>query len=481
MTATPPIPDHDRPLPDAASRTCWESGAQSSADWRALDAAHNLHPFSDHKALATEGSRVITRAEGVWLWDSDGTRVLDGMAGLWCVNVGYGRPELVQTAARQMTELPYYNLFFKTATPPAIELSRKLVELTPPGLNHVFLVNSGSEANDTIIRMVRHFWALEGQPERRVIIARDNGYHGSTLAVASMSGMTAMHKQGGLPLPDFAHIREPHRFKVAPNTPPEAFAHEAAGWLEEAILSIGPGRVAAFIGEPIQGAGGLIVPPPGYWAEIQRICTKYDVLLIADEVICGFGRTGQWFGSDTYRIRPDMMTLAKGLSSGYMPVAAAMVGDRVAATLIDRGGEFLHGFTSSGHPTACAVALENISILEREGLVDRVREDIGPYLMSRLETLRDHPLVGEVRGQGLLAGVELIRDKAHHTFFSPVGRVGARCRDHCFRNNAVVRAVYDTMVMAPPLVIGRDEIDILVDTLSHALDQTHQDLPRLLD
>jgi len=446
-----------------------------------LDTAHSLHPFTDYKALGAEGSRVITRAEGVWLWDSDGTRILDGMAGLWCVNAGYGRQELVQAAAHQMTQLPYYNLFFKTATTPAIELSHKLVDLTPPGLNHVFLANSGSEANDTIIRMVRQFWTLEGQPERRVIIARENGYHGSTAAVASMGGMRAMHKQGGPPLPDFAHIREPHQFKYAPDTTPEAFARQAAGWLEEAIVAIGPDRVAAFIGEPIQGAGGLIVPPPGYWAEIQRICAKYGILLIADEVICGFGRTGAWFGSDTYGIRPDLMTLAKGLSSGYLPIAAVMVGDRVADTLINKGGEFLHGFTYSGHPTACAVALENISILEREGLVDRVREDVGPYLKDRLQALRDHPLVGEIRCQGLIAGVELIRDKAHHAFFTPVGRVGTRCRDHCFRNNAIVRAVYDTMVMAPPLIISRDEIDILVDSLSKALDQTHQDLPRLLN
>jgi len=467
--------------PEASAPPHREPEARSTQDWRRLDAAHSLHPFTDYKALATEGSRIITRADGVWLWDSDGTRILDGMAGLWCVNVGYGRRELVEAAARQMTELPYYNLFFKTTNAPAVDLSRKLVEITPPGLNHVFFTNSGSEANDTIIRMVRQFWALEGQPERRVIIARQNGYHGSTVAVTSMGGMSGMHKQGGPTLPDFAHIKEPHQFKYAHDADPEAFGREAAGWLDEAIQSIGPGRVAAFIAEPIQGAGGLIVPPPGYWAEIQRICTKHDVLLIADEVICGFGRTGEWFGCDTYGIRPDMMTLAKGLSSGYLPIAAVMVGDRLAATLIDRGGEFMHGFTYSGHPTACAVALENISILERDGLVDRVRDDVGPYLMARLGTLRDHPLVGEVRGQGLIAGVELVRDKAHHAFFSPVGRVGTRCRDHCFRNNIVVRAVYDTMVMAPPLVITRDEIDILVDRLAEALDQTHQDLPRLLD
>ncbi|WP_343031176.1 aspartate aminotransferase family protein [Roseospira navarrensis] len=452
---------------------------RSTADWRALDAAHSLHPFTDYKALAAEGSRIITRADGCSLWDSEGTEILDGMAGLWCVNVGYGRRELVDAAARQMAELPYYNLFFKTATPPAIELSRRLAEITPHGLDHVFFTNSGSEANDTVIRMVRQYWALEGRPERRVIIGRQNGYHGSTVAAAAMGGMSAMHKQGGPPLPDFHHIREPHHFKYAHDQDPEVFGLEAARWLDEAIQAIGPGRVAAFIAEPVQGAGGLIVPPPGYWAEIQRICVHHDVLLIADEVICGFGRTGQWFGSQTFGIRPDIMTLAKGLSSGYLPIAAVMVGQRVARTLFDKGGEFVHGFTYSGHPTACAVALETISIMDRERLVERVREDVGPYLMERLGTLRDHPLVGEVRGRGLMAGVELIRDRASHAFFSPAGKVGTRCRDHCFNANVIIRAVADTMILSPPLVISRAQIDRLVSALAEALDRTQRDLPDL--
>jgi len=322
---------------------------RTAREWRALDTAHQLHPFTNYKALAAEGSRIITRADGVWLWDSEGTRILDGMAGLWCVNVGYGRREMVDAAARQMTELPYYNQFFKTATPPAIELARTLATLSPRGLDHVFFTNSGSEANDTAIRMVREYWALEGQPERRVIIGRHNGYHGSTVAAASMGGMDAMHNQGGLPLPDFGHIQEPHQFRYAPNASAEAFGREAAGWLEEAIRAIGPGRVAAFIGEPIQGAGGLIVPPLGYWSEIQRICANHGILLIADEVICGFGRTGHWFGSQTFDIRPDIMTLGKGLSSGYMPIAGVMVGERVVRTLFELGAEFVHGFTSSGH------------------------------------------------------------------------------------------------------------------------------------
>ncbi|KAA5604215.1 aspartate aminotransferase family protein [Roseospira marina] len=448
--------------------------------WRHLDAAHHLHPFTDYKALAAEGSRIIVRADGCSLWDSEGTEILDGMAGLWCVNVGYGRDELVQAAARQMSELPYYNLFFKTATRPAIELASRLADLAPPGLDHAFFANSGSEANDTIIRMVRQYWALEGHPERRVIIGRQNGYHGSTVAAASMGGMSAMHKQGGGTLPDFHHIREPHHFKYAQDQDPEAFGREAAGWLEEAIQAIGPERVAAFVGEPVQGAGGLIVPPPGYWAEIQRICSKHDILLIVDEVICGFGRTGQWFGSQTFDIRPDIMTLAKGLSSGYLPIAAVMVGQRIGRTLVEKGGEFVHGFTYSGHPTACAVALETLSIMERERLVERVRDDVGPYLMERLGALREHPLVGEVRGVGLMAGVELIRDKTAHAFFSPVGKVGTRCRDHCFNNNVIIRAVADTMVLSPPLVITPAQIDHMVDTLTRSLDQTEQDLPTLM-
>ncbi len=452
---------------------------RSTAEWRALDAAHALHPFTDYKALATEGSRIITRADGAWLWDSEGQRILDGMAGLWCVNVGYGRADLADAAARQMRELPYYNLFFKTTTPPAIELAHRLAEITPSGLNHAFFTNSGSEANDTIIRLVRQFWGLQGHPERCVIIGRGNGYHGSTLATTSMGGMTAMRQQGGAPLPDFHQVREPHQFRFGRDKTPEAFAREAAGWLEEAVQAIGPGRVAAFIGEPIQGAGGLIVPPPGYWAEIQRICARHGILLVADEVICGFGRTGEWFGSQTLDIRPDLMTLAKGLSSGYQPIAAVMVGDRVARTLIDQGGEFLHGFTSSGHPVACAVALENISILEREGLVTRTREDTGPYLMERLSTLAGHPLVGEVRGRGLMVGVELQTDAHSGAAPAPAGRIGTRCRDYCFEANVIIRAVHDTMVMSPPLVITREQIDHMVEALTRALDRTWQDLPAL--
>ncbi|GHD58554.1 aspartate aminotransferase family protein [Thalassobaculum fulvum] len=442
----------------------------------AADTAHHLHPFTDYKALAAEGSRVIVRAEGCTLWDSQGNAILDGMAGLWCVNIGYGREELADVAARQMRELPYYNTFFKTTTRPATELATRLAELTPPGLEHVFFANSGSEANDTIVRMVRRYWQLHGQPERNVIISREYAYHGSTLVGASLGGMSAMHSQTGLPLPGFEHIRPPYYLRDGGNMTPQEFGVAAAQALEERILALGPERVAAFIAEPIQGAGGVIVPPDSYFPEIQRICREYGILLIADEVICGFGRTGNWFGSETFGIEPDLMTLAKGLSSGYLPISAVMVGDRVARTLIDEGGEFFHGFTYSGHPVACAVALENLRIMQDEGLVERVRDDIGPYFQDRLRELADHPLVGEVRGVGLIAGVELVRDKDGPVFFQPEGRVGTICRDHCFRNNVIMRAVRDGMVISPPLVISHAEVDRLVETARRCFDLTQADI-----
>jgi len=448
----------------------------NAAAFQASDTAHHLHPFTDYKALSAEGSRVIVRAKGCTLWDSNGVAILDGMAGLWCVNIGYGRDELADVAARQMRELPYYNTFFKTTTPPATELAARLAALAPAGLDHVFFANSGSEANDTIVRMVRRYWQLRGEPGRNVIISREYAYHGSTMVGASLGGMTAMHDQIGGPLPGFEHIRPPYFLRDGGNMTEDAFGVAAAQALEDRILALGPQRVAAFIAEPIQGAGGVIVPPRTYFPEIQRICRKYGILLIVDEVICGFGRTGNWFGSQTFDITPDLMTLAKGLSSGYLPISAVMVGDRVARTLIDEGGEFFHGFTYSGHPVACAVALENLRIIEDERLVERVRDDVGPYFQARLRELADHPLVGEVRGIGLIAGIELVRDKDGPIFFQPEGRVGTICRDHCVRNNVVMRAVRDGMVVAPPLIITHAEIDHLVDTARRCLDLTHADL-----
>jgi putrescine aminotransferase len=441
------------------------------------DLAHHLHPFTDHKALADEGGgRVVTHADGIYLWDAEGKRYLDGMAGLWCVNVGYGRKELVTAAAEQMTELPYYNTFFKTTTPPAAELSEALSDLTPDHFNHVFFANSGSEANDTILRMARHYWHLEGKPEKRVIISRHNAYHGSTTAALSLGGMDAMHGQGGI-IPDIVHVAQPYWYGEGGDVDPEAFGIEAARAIEAKIEELGADKVAAFIGEPIQGAGGVIIPPMSYWPEVQRICRKHDVLLICDEVICGFGRTGNWFGLETFGIESaDFLTLAKGLSSGYLPVSAAMVGDRVAKTLIDKGGEFFHGFTYSGHPAACAVALKNIEIIRDEGLVEKVRDETGPYLARALKSLEDHPLVGETRSMGLIGAIELVEDKATRKHFDEPGKTGTICRDHCIANGLIMRAVRDIMVLSPPLIITTQQIDDMIALARKAIDATARDV-----
>ncbi|HEY7754573.1 MAG TPA: aspartate aminotransferase family protein [Steroidobacteraceae bacterium] len=449
---------------------------RATREWQALDARHYLHPFTDFQSLAREGSRVITRAEGVYLYDSEGRQILDGMSGLWCTNIGYGRAELADVAARQMRELPYYNSFFKSANPPAIELARVLAELTPPQFNRVFFTNSGSEANDTILRMTRRYWDLLGQPKKTVVISRVNAYHGSTMAGASLGGMAAMHSQGGLPIPDIAHIEQPYWYENGVDVSPAEYGLRAARRLAEKIEELGPERVAAFIGEPIQGAGGVIIPPDTYWPEIGRICREYGILLIADEVICGFGRTGRWFGCEHFGFEPDFMTIAKAITSGYQPLGGAMVSDRVAEVLIGKGGEFHHGYTWSGHPVACAVALENLAILRREKLVDRAREEIGPYLQERWRELADHPLVGEVRGVGMIGALELVAHKGSRTFFRNRGGTGLICRDHCFASGLVMRAVRDTMIIAPPLVMERSHVDELVEKARQCLDLTARDI-----
>ncbi len=447
-----------------------------TAEWQRLDTAHHLHPFTDYKALAKKRSRIITRAEGVYVWDSEGNKILDGMAGLWCVNLGYGRKELIEAGCRQLEQLPFYNNFFQTTHPPAVELSALLAEVTAKHLNHVFFTNSGSEANDTVVRLVRRYWDLMGKPWRQTIISRKNAYHGSTVAGASLGGMAPMHAQGGLPIPGIEHIEQPYWYKLGNGLSPAEFGRKAAGWLEEKIDQVGPDNVAAFIGEPVQGAGGVIVPPDSYWPEISRICERYGILLVVDEVICGFGRTGEWFGSDYYGLKPDLMPMAKGMSSGYLPIGGVMIGDRVADVLIDKGGEFFHGFTYSGHPAAAAVAAENIRILRDQGVVERVKKETAPYFQKRLKALGDHPLVDEIRGVGLLGGIELVGDKSRRKGFENDGDVGNRCRDYCFDNGLVMRAVLDSMILSPPLVISKAEIDELMEKARRCLDLTAKDL-----
>ena len=444
-----------------------------TAELQALDAAHHMHPFTDGAELAEAGARVITSANGVTLTDSEGKQILDGMAGLWCVNVGYGRQELADAAYRQMRELPFYNTFFMTTHVPAIALSAKLAELAPEGINNVFYAGSGSEANDTNIRMVRHYWSAKGKPDKKIIIGRKNGYHGSTLGGVSLGGMASMHEQGNLPIPDVHHIDQPDWWAEGGDMSPEDFGLERARQLEAAIHHYGEDKIAAFIAEPIQGAGGVIIPPATYWPEIQRICDAHEILFIADEVICGFGRTGEWFGSTTFNIRPDIMAIAKGLSSGYAPIGGSLVSDKIAH-VINNAGDFNHGYTYSGHPVSTAVALENLRILEEEKIVDRVREETGPYLKEKWEALTDHPLVGQASIKGLMGSIAMTPHKESRAEFKVgAGPIGLYCRTRCFENGLVMRHVGNRMIIAPPLIIKKDEIDTLIDRAVKSLDQTY--------
>lgn len=451
--------------------------ALSTAQLQALDSAHFLHPFTDHKGLSAKGARVITHAQDIYVWDSEGKKILDAMSGLWCVNAGYGRRELADAAHAQMMKLPFYNSFFQTTNEPAVRLAARLAELAPAvqgrRFQHVFFSSSGSESNDTNVRMARRYWDLMGQPQRKVIISRLNAYHGSTMAGASLGGMSGMHAQGDLPIPNITHIQQPYYYDLAEDGESrDAFGMRAARWLEEKILEIGPEQVAAFIAEPVQGAGGVIIPPATYWPEVQRIVDKYGILLIADEVICAFGRLGHWFAYEKFGIKPDLVTFAKAVTSGYIPLGGVLVGDRVAQVLIERGGEFSHGYTYSGHPVACAVALANIDLMARENLPGRVRDEVGPYLAEVFEALQDHPLVGDAETCGFVAGLVLVQDKAARKPFPQDWAVGMMCRAHCFGNGLVMRAVGDRMIIAPPLTMSRSQIDEMSVLIRKALDLT---------
>ena len=448
-----------------------------------LDSDHFLHPFTDFKDLAARGARVITRGEGIYVWDSEGNRLLDAMSGLWCVNVGYGRRELADAAHQQMLTLSFYNSFFQTTNVPAVTLAAKLAALAPKvggsGFEHVFYSSSGSESNDSNVRMVRRYWDLLGQSERKVIIGRNNAYHGSTMAAASLGGMAGMHAQGDLPIPNISHIEQPYFFELGlAGESADDFGRRAAGWLETKILVLGPHKVAAFIAEPVQGAGGVIIPPASYWPEIQRIVDKYGILLISDEVICAFGRLGHWFAYEKFGYQPDLVTFAKGVTSGYVPLGGVMVGQRVAQVLIEQGGEFNHGYTYSGHPVACAVALANLDLMERERLPEYVRDDIGPYLAKQFGMLNNHPLVAGAETCGLVAGLVLVRNAATRARFDAACQIGMVCRGHCFRNGLIMRAVGDRMIIAPPLTITHGQIDEMMALITQCLDLTWQDARR---
>ena len=450
------------------------SNNPQTREWQALSSEHHLAPFSDFKQLKEKGPRIITNAKGVYLWDSEGNKILDGMAGLWCVAIGYGRDELADAAAKQMRELPYYNLFFQTAHPPALELAKAIADVAPQGMNHVFFTGSGSEGNDTMLRMVRHYWAIKGQPNKKVIISRKNGYHGSTVAGASLGGMTYMHEQGDLPIPGIVHIAQPYWFAEGGDMSPEEFGIWAANQLEEKILEVGVDNVGAFIAEPIQGAGGVIIPPETYWPRIKEILAKYDILFVADEVICGFGRTGNMFGSQTFNMKPDIMTLSKQISSSYLPISAFMFNDRVYQPVADesaRLGVFGHGYTGSGHPVAAAVAVENLKIIEERDLVTNARET-GAYMQKRLRELADHPLVGEVRGVGLIAALELVGDKATKAPHEKVGTLGGLANAAMFGNGVITRNMADAIAFCPPMIITPAQVDDVVAATKKSLDET---------
>jgi putrescine aminotransferase len=449
--------------------------------WRAADAAHHIHPFTQTEALNREGVRVITRAKGIYLWDSDGKKLIDGMAGLWCVQLGYGNKELARAGCEALNTLPYYNSFFKTTNPWTAELSAKLASLLPEGHERVLFANSGSEANDSALKLIRYYWNLMGKPKKKLHVSRALSYHGVTMAAASLSGLTPLHPQWDLPFPGFAKVPAPYWYgaKAAGygDIGPDEFGLEVARETEKIIQTIGPENIASFSAEPVQGAGGLIVPPKTYWPQIARLCREHDILLHTDEVITGFGRIGEWFGSDYYDLQPDIITMAKGLSSGYQPISAISLGKRMGVAIAEAKEELVHGYTYSGHPVAAAVALKNLEILERDGIVERVQRSIGPYFQRRVhEMFDDHPLIGEVRGVGMLAAMELVQDKSERRGFPRESNAGTICRDHCFRNGLVMRAIRDTMVLAPPLIISEEEVEKLLAKAKRCIDLTAKDL-----
>lgn len=445
----------------------------NTRELQAIDAAHHLHPFTNTRDLNALGVRIITSASGIYVNDAEGNKILDGMSGLWCMNVGHGRREVIDAVARQMEELSYYNTFFNTAHPPVIELSRLLSEVTPPQFNHFHFTGSGSESNDTIFRLVRYYWELEGKPEKSIFISRRGAYHGSTVAAASLGGFSSMHKQGGLPIDGIYHAPSPDWWSFGGDLSPEAFGRKVAEQTLALIDGIGASRIGAMIAEPIMGAGGVIIPPKTYWPILAKGLKERDILLISDEVICGFGRTGQWFGCEFMGTEPDLMTMAKGITSGYVPMGAVAVSDRVANVLKEKGDEFAHGYTYSGHPAACAASIATIGIMRSEKLVENVREDVGPYLKQKWLQLADHPMVGEAVMEGLIGAFQFSSDKGARAGFPDAAKIGFTAREHSFQNGLIMRAVGDRMVIAPPLTLTRAEADELVEKAAKVIDLTY--------
>ncbi len=443
----------------------------STSNLKSLDKAHHLHPFTDFKKYGETGGRIISRAEHIYIYDSEGNKILDGMSGLWCCNLGYSQKAITDAAVEQLGKLPYYNNFFNCSNEPSVAMAKALVDVAPDNFNQVFFTNSGSEANDTNIKLVHRYYALQGKPEKKHIISRKNAYHGSTIAASSLGGMSYMHAQThGL---DYIHhIQQPYWYTQGGELSPEEFGLKCAQELEAKINEIGEDKVAAFIAEPIQGAGGVIVPPSSYWPEIQRICDAYDILLISDEVICGFGRTGEWFGFQTYDYQPDLVTFAKGVTNGFLPLGGVLVSDKVSDVLRSQGGEFAHGLTYSGHPVACAVGIETLNQIKQQKIIENLRDDTAAYFQKAWQSLEAHPVVGQTRVKGMVAALEIVKDKSSRERIAKDAEATIYCRDQAISQGVIVRAVDDTIISAPPLICNHQEIDQLIEKLLFGLDAT---------
>jgi 4-aminobutyrate---pyruvate transaminase len=419
------------------------------------------------------GPIVIDRGSGIYVYDDEGREYIEGLAGLWSVGVGFGEKRLVEAATRQMAKLPYYHIFAHKTHEPSTLLAEKLVSLVPGDLKHVFFTNSGGEANDSVIKFVWYYNNALGRPEKKKFISRQNAYHGITIAAGSLTGLQANQRGFDLPLPFAKHVSAPHYYRNGlPGESEEAFVERLATELENLILEEGPDTVAAFIGEPLMGAGGVIVPPDNYWQRIQEVCRKYDVLVIADEVINGFGRLGTMFGCDTFGIKPDILVCSKQITSSYQPLAAVLISDTIYQAMADQSdrlGTFGHGYTTGAHPVATAVALENLAIIEERGLVGNAAE-VGAHMRAGLARFADHPLVGEVRGRGLIAAVEFVADKATKARFDPVGKVGLRFFERAHEHGLIIRNVGDSIALCPPMIITTAQVDELLKRFAATLE-----------
>jgi 4-aminobutyrate--pyruvate transaminase len=445
----------------------------------ASDIAHSMHPYTNMRAHEEKGPMVITHGEGVRIFDDQGKEYIEALAGLWSVAVGFSETRLAEAAYAQLKRLPYYHSFAHKAHEPAIRLAEKLAELAPEGMNRVFFTNSGSEANDTVVKMV---WFLNnglGRPEKKKFLARNKGYHGITVASGSLTGLPGNHKHFDLPAIPVTHLTCPHHWRWGETGESEAdFTARLLRELEETIEREGPETIAAFIGEPVMGAGGVMLPPEGYWPGVEAICRKHDILLVSDEVINGFGRLGTTWGCQKMGFTPDILVTSKQLTSSYMPLAAVVVSDRVYDAIADNTAElgtFGHGYTGSGHPVACAVALENIAILEEGDLMGNAAR-LEERFQSGLRAFADHPLVGEVRGCGLIAGLELARDREARESFAPAGSMAPRVAAACAEEGLIVRAVYETVALCPPLIVTEAEIDEIHARLGRGLDRVLAEL-----